>query len=98
MTVLIALRSRLHLELISRILLAAVGGYVLSGLFAASVSLLPVLARADRVMTATMLAFVLWCVVAIWAFCARRALHAWLVCLACALPPALHLYLGGHLA
>src|SRR5690606_28901880 len=97
MTALTALRSRLHLELISRILLAALGGYVLSALYAASLSLLPVLSRPDRVMTATMLAFVLWCVVAIWAFCARRALHAWLVCLACAVPGTLHLYLGGHL-
>ena len=44
-------------------------------------------------LAATMLAFVLYCAMAIWAFAAASARRGWLVALACMALPALHLLL-----
>lgn len=64
----------------SRALAATAGGYALSALFCASAGLALLHAgasRLDAVMTATMLAFVLQPIAAIWAFRARSTSRVW---------------------
>lgn len=67
----------------SRVCAAAIGGYVLASLATAAFSLLlPRLwsiPRAEAVLTATLLSFVLYTVVVIWVFTTRSAVRAWLV-------------------
>jgi len=71
-----------RLGVLSRVLAASLGGYVVTALISALMALaLPLLSgasRADAVMVATMLSFAVYAVVAIWVFCARSALRAWL--------------------
>ncbi len=70
-----------RLGVLSRVLAASLGGYVVTALISAVLALaLPLLSaasRADAVMVATMLSFAVYTVVAIWVFCARSALRAW---------------------
>ena len=82
-----------RLAIASRTVLAIFGSYLFAALAAASLSLLLPGPRAQAVLGATMLAFVLYCAMAIWAFSAACATRAWLVALACCAPPALHLLL-----
>ncbi|WP_394559594.1 DUF3649 domain-containing protein [Aquipseudomonas alcaligenes] len=78
----------------ARVLAALIGGYALAYGFAAFFSVYLPLARPDRVAFAGMLSFAVWTAAAIYAFAARRALHAWLwlagltvaMCLAAYLP------------
>ena len=82
-----------RLAIASRTVLAIFGSYLFAALAAASLSLLLPGPRAQAVLGATMLAIVLYCAMAIWAFSAACATRAWLVALACCAPPALHLLL-----
>lgn len=82
-----------RLAIAARTVLAIFGSYLFAALAAASLSLLLPGARAQAVLSATMLAFALYCAMAIWAFSAASAIRAWLVALACCVPPALHLLL-----
>lgn len=82
-----------RLAIAARTVLAIFGSYLFAALAAASLSLLLPGPRAQAVQSATMLAFALYCAMAIWAFSAASAIRAWLVALACCVPPALHLLL-----
>ena len=83
-----------RLAIASRTVLAIVGSYVFAALAAASLSTLLPMPRPQAVLAATMLAFVLYCAMAIWAFAAASARRGWLVALACMALPALHLLLS----
>lgn len=74
------LRSRTA-ELISRGLAALVGGYLLAFGFTAFFSVYLPLARADRVVTASLLCFAAWVAAALYAFAARSPFRAWLMLL-----------------
>ena len=82
-----------RLAIASRSILAIFGSYLFAALAASSLSLLLPGPRAQAVLGATMLAFVLYCAMAIWAFSAVTATRAWLAALACCALPALHLLL-----
>ena len=72
--------ARYRWAIASRVLAAIFGGYALSALFCATVGLALMHAgasRLDAVMTATMLAFVVHSIAAIWAFRARSASRLW---------------------
>ena len=68
-----AAQTRRRLSLASRVLAALVGGYAFAHAATAFLTLALPFARADRVITATLLAFVVWCGVAIYAFMAPKA-------------------------
>lgn len=78
----------------SRILAALFGGYALAYGFTAFFSVYLPLARADRVVFASLLCFAVWTAAVIYVFAARSALRAWslllgttlLLCLAAFLP------------
>ena len=82
-----------RLAIAARTVLAIFGSYLFAALAAASLRLLLPGPRAQAVLSSTMLAFALYCAMAIWAFSAASAIRAWLVALACCVPPALHLLL-----
>ncbi|KAF1043268.1 MAG: hypothetical protein GAK35_02268 [Herbaspirillum frisingense] len=66
-----------RLAVLSRAVAAIAGGYVLAALCTAlSAQWLP-MARADAVMTATMLSFLIYTCAVIWVFAARDAWRAW---------------------
>lgn len=72
-----ALPWRYRLMVASRVLAALVGGY---GVAYASTALLTVLLpfeRINRVVTASLLSFVVWCVAALWVFAARSSWRGW---------------------
>lgn len=73
---------RYRLGVFSRVLAATLGGYVVASLMSVALALsLPLLSgasRADAVMVATMLSFLVYTVVALWVFCARSAWRAWI--------------------
>ncbi|RCW68626.1 iron transporter [Pseudorhodoferax soli] len=72
--------ARYRLAVASRAVAAAAGGYVMAATCAAALSLaLPALggARPDAVLIATMLAFVLHAIAAMWAFGCASAWRAW---------------------
>ena len=71
-----ALRYRLAVA--SRTAAAILGGYALAASFTAAASLLLPLARADAVITATLLSFAVYAGAVVWAFAARDAWRAWL--------------------
>lgn len=77
----IAAQTQRRLSLASRVLAALVGGYAFSHAATAFLTLALPFARADRVIAATLLAFVVWCGVAIYAFMAREAWRVWAVLL-----------------
>lgn len=68
------------------------GGYGLSALCAAALALFLPLARAESVITGTLLSFVVYTGAVMWAFAARSALRAWLGLAAPALPLGLALW------
>lgn len=84
----------LPLDLAGRITAALFGGYALAFGFTAFLSVYLPLARADRVVTASLLCFAVWVAAVIYTFAARSALRAWLwlgaltvlLCLAAYLP------------
>ena len=71
-----------RLGILSRVLAASLGGYALAALLSSVLALaLPHVAgvsRANSVLTASLLSFVIYTVIALWVFCARTALRAWL--------------------
>lgn len=84
-----------RLGIASRGLLAIFGGYGFAAVSTASLSLALPLPRLQAVLTATMLAFTLYCALVIWAFAAASARRAWAVSLLCAAVPGAHLLLAG---
>tara|TARA_R100000541_G_scaffold1201_1_gene5238 strand:- start:5127 stop:5456 length:330 start_codon:yes stop_codon:yes gene_type:complete len=84
----------LSLDLAGRITAALFGGYALAFGSTAFLSVYLPLARADRVVTASLLCFAVWVAAVIYTFAARSALRAWLwlgaltvlLCLAAYLP------------
>ncbi|WCM90697.1 DUF3649 domain-containing protein [Acidovorax sp. NCPPB 3576] len=85
-----SMRWPARLGVASRVLAACAGGYVLASLLAAVLALAaPRLwgwSRADGVLLATLLSFAVYAVIALWVFCARSALRAWLGLGAVAVP------------
>jgi hypothetical protein len=61
-----------RLDIVLRSLLGIAAGYALSALLAASLSLALPMARAEAVMVATMLAFLTYVALIIWAYAARN--------------------------
>lgn len=68
---------RYRLEVASRVLAAAVGGYALTSVLTVLLALVWPIARAEAVLASAMLGFVWYAVAVIWVFCARSALRAW---------------------
>ena len=68
---------RYRLAVASRALAAIVGGYVLSALAAMAMALWLPLARAEAVITGTLISFVVYTCAVIWVFAARDAWRAW---------------------
>ncbi|WP_425032967.1 DUF3649 domain-containing protein [Pelagibius sp.] len=89
-----------RVDILSRIAAAAVGGYALSSATAICLSLVLPMARSEAVLTATMVSFVVYVCVALWAFSASSVGRVWagltlstaLLCV-----PLLILRLGGAL-
>jgi hypothetical protein len=77
----IAAQTQRRLSLASRVLAALVGGYAFAHAATAFLTLALPFARADRVIAATLLAFVVWCGVAIYAFMAPKVWRVWAVLL-----------------
>lgn len=70
-----------RLSLASRSLAAIVGGYAFAHAATAFLTLALPFGRNDRVVTATLLAFVVWCAAAIYAFAAAKAWRVWAILL-----------------
>lgn len=87
--------ARHRLVIASRAILAIFGGYAFAALATASLALALPLPRPQAVLTATLLSFVLYCAVVIWAFAATSAGRAWWVTVALCSLPAAHLLLIG---
>jgi uncharacterized membrane protein YfcA len=68
----------------SRILAALLGGYLMAYASAALLTVLLPMSRINRVVTASLLSFVVWTAVAIWVFAARSAWRGWWTVLAAA--------------
>lgn len=69
--------ARYRWAVASRAVAAIGGGYALSALCAAALSLLLPLARVEAVLTGTLAAFVIYPCAVMWAFAARTAWLAW---------------------
>ena len=67
-----------RLGVASRSVAAIVGGYVLAALVTMLLSVSLPMARAEAVMTATLLSFAIYTCAVMWVFAARSALRAWL--------------------
>lgn len=87
--------ARYRWAILSRTLLAVVGGYIFTSLATGSLALALPLAKPQAVLAATQLSFALYCALVIWAFCASSPMRAWLVTVALCVPPALHLLAQG---
>lgn len=79
---------RYRLAVASRAVAAIGGGYGLSALWAAALALHLPGSRADAVITATLIAYVIYTLAAIWVFAVRSAWRAWGGLLAAAALPA----------
>ncbi|PRB78987.1 hypothetical protein [Pseudomonas sp. MYb185] len=90
--------ARYRLVILSRTLLAIVGGYLFTALSTASLALALPLPRTQAVLTATQLSFALYCALIIWAYAASTARRAWLVTAVLCAVPAAHLLLSGALS
>lgn len=66
-----------RLAVLSRLVAAVAGGYALASLSTSLLAAWLPMARADAVMTATMLSFIVFTIAVIWVFAARDAWHAW---------------------
>ena len=75
---------RYRLTILSRTLAAALGGYALTAAFAGALSLAlaQAMPRVDAVLTATMLAWLVYAAAVAWVFYARTSWGAWLGMLA----------------
>ena len=69
-----------RLGVASRSVAAIVGGYVLAALLTMLLSVSLPMARAEAVMTATLLSFAIYTCAVMWVFATRSALRAWLAC------------------
>ena len=69
--------ARMRFGVAARTLAALVGGYALASLAAALLGLMLPMARADAVMTGTMVALVVFPCAVMWSFAARSAARAW---------------------
>ena len=67
-----------RLGVASRSVAAIVGGYVLAALVTMLLSVSLPMARAEAVMTATLLSFAIYTCAVMWVYAARSALRAWL--------------------
>ncbi|MCY1285711.1 hypothetical protein D9M68_148400 [compost metagenome] len=81
----------------SRVLAALVGGYALAYAFTAFFTVYLPLARADRVVFASLACFAVWTAAAIYVFAARSATRAWLVLGGLTLAMGLAAYLSSDL-
>lgn len=84
------LSPRYRWAVASRAVAAIVGGYVLTWLFTAAVALLLrqwATARADAVLAATMISFLVYAVAAMAVFYARSPMRAWIGLLLASVPP-----------
>jgi hypothetical protein len=76
---------RYRWEIAARAFAAAIGGYIVSALFTAVLTHLLSLPRADAVLVATMLGFLLYAIVAMAAFYVRSVPRLWMtLAVACA--------------
>lgn len=67
-----------RLGVCSRIVAAALGGYVLASLVGISLAALMPLARAEAMVSGMMLSFLVYVVAVLWCFACRTAARAWL--------------------
>ncbi len=72
------------IQIISRVVAAAVGGYALSSLAAVCFSIVLPMARAEAVLVGTMASFVIYVSVILWVFSAPSAARAWAGLVLCA--------------
>lgn len=72
----ISLRWRLAVA--SRVLAAALGGYLVAALFSVCLAQWLPFTRAESVVLAMTVSFVAWLLVALWCFACRSAWQAWL--------------------
>lgn len=71
-------RSRTYrLAVVSRVSAALAGGYLVAYASAALLTVVLPFSRINRAVTASLLSFVIWSVVALWAFAARSAWRSW---------------------
>lgn len=73
-----AVTARYRLLVLSRIVVAALGGYALASAMAVLLALVWPLPRAEAVMASTLLGFVWYAVAVIWVFSVRSVLRAWI--------------------
>jgi len=66
-----------RLAVASRIVAAALGGYVLAALASISLAWILPLARPEAVVSSMMLAFIVYLIVVLWCFACRSAWRAW---------------------
>ena len=65
------------MDVVSRAIAAVVGGYALASATAVCLALILPMARSEAVLTGTMVSFVAYVCVVIWAFSAASAARAW---------------------
>jgi hypothetical protein len=70
-----SLRHRLAVA--SRVAAACAGGYFLAYGATAMLTVVLPMSRLNRVVTASLLSFAVWCAAAVWVFAARSAWRAW---------------------
>lgn len=68
---------RYRLDVTARVLAAIGGGYALSAVTTALLAVVLPMTRAEAVITATLLSFVVFCCAVLWVFAARNAWRAW---------------------
>lgn len=73
-----AISASYRLAVVSRIVAALAGGYLLASLANVALSLLLPLARAEAVVSGMMLSFLVLLVAILWCFACRSATRAWL--------------------
>jgi hypothetical protein len=84
------------LDVASRTVVAAVGGYVAAALTAAGLARWLPMPRVEAVMTGMLSSFAVFALVSIFAFAAARAWRVWFWTSAYCVPLALALYLAKH--
>ena len=69
---------RWRLAVASRVLAAAVGGYLVAALFSVCLAQWLPFTRAESVVLAMTVSFLAWLLIALWCFASRHAWQAWL--------------------
>ncbi|MDH4990671.1 DUF3649 domain-containing protein [Aquamicrobium lusatiense] len=69
---------RYRLQVLSRVVAAAIGGYALASAIAVLLALIWPLPRAEAVLVSSMLSFIWYTVAVIWVFSTRSATRAWI--------------------